>query len=276
MQKQIASRSAVVALIVALVVFTVPGISEAVSTTINNVTVTVGGLTWCITGCTPNPSGNNVNGAIWSTAAGTVISSPDSPGNHTLILTQTPNIGGNGDIFNFDSSDMATPGGTSCNATTPCTTTLNINGISIPLSGGQANALANFNNDPGGATHNEATNWNGAVFNGGPGGLIVWFGYADNAHTDQCADTVGTVASNCLPDNPWQGSPSTVFIGGTVNSAQNVGCDRPNTPNCFDAGAIRIEVNNAVSTPEPSSLFLLGGGLIGFAALLKTRARNKG
>jgi hypothetical protein len=274
--KALMTRASLVhVLFTALCIFIIPATSEAVSTPINNVMVTVGGVTWCITGCSSAPTGNSGAGAIWSTAAGTVITSPDSPGNHTLILTQTPNIGGNGDVFNFDTSDRDGTAIGTCSPSLPCLTVLSINGTSIPLSGGQANALANFNNDPGGTLHNEASNWNGAVFNGGPGGLIVWFGYADNAHSDQCADTTGTVASNCLPDNPWQGSPNTVFIGGTVNGVQNVGCDRPNTPNCFDGGAIRIEINNAISTPEPASVFLLGVGLIGFAALLKKRARTE-
>src|ERR1051325_8701013 len=126
-------------LFTALCILLVPATSEAVSTTINNVTVTVGGVTWCITGCSTSPTGNSGAGAIWSTAAGTVITSPDSPGNHTLILTQTPNIGGNGNVFNFDTSDRDGTAIGTCSSSLPCSTVLSINGTSIPLSGGQAN-----------------------------------------------------------------------------------------------------------------------------------------
>lgn len=129
----------------------------------------------------------------------------------------------------------------------------------------QANVLANNNVDPGGAEHNEASNWNQAVFNGGPGNFIVWFGYADTAHTDACADTTGQVPNNCLPDNPWQGSPNTLFVGAAGGSPGAGGCARPGFSSCFDAGAIRIEVN-PTGVPEPTALFLLGAGLIGLAA----------
>jgi hypothetical protein len=43
------------------------------------------------------------------------------------------------------------------------------------------------------------------------------------------------------------------------------GCARPGFSTCFDAGAIRIEVN-LTGVPEPTALFLLGAGLVGLAA----------
>jgi hypothetical protein len=82
------------------------------------------------------------------------------------------------------------------------------------------------------------------LFNGGPGNFIVWFGYADTAHTDACADTTGQVPNNCLPDNPWQGSPNTLFVGAAGGSPGAGGCARPGFSTCFDAGAIRIEVKS--------------------------------
>lgn len=227
-------------------IFVTPTTSQAI--VINNVTVTVGNLTVCISGCANN---------IWSSAAGTNVTSGGAI--QSLVLTQTAG-------FNFDSSEGIGGATPNCGAPTPCTTTLTINGVAIALSGANANVLANNNVDPGGAAHNEASNWNGAVFNGGPGGLIIWFGYADNAHTDACADTTGSVASNCLPDNPWQGSANTLFVGAAGGSAAGGGCDRPGVAPCFDAGAIRIEVNPAVTTPEPSAMLLLGFGLVGVAA----------
>jgi len=234
------------AFIMGISILAVPETSHAVSITINNVTVTVGSVNGCISGCS-NPTNN-----IWASAAGTVLTSPDVSGTHSLVLTQTAG-------FNFDTSDN---NGLNCSSSAPCATTLSINGVVIPLSGPNATALANFNTDPGGAAHNEATDWGTKVFNGGPGGLSVWFGYADNAHTNPCADADG----NCLPENPWQGSPNTLFVGATGGPT---GCDRPGITACFDAGTIRIEVNPLAITPEPASMLLLGFGLIGLAGWVR-------
>jgi hypothetical protein len=237
-----------VAFVIGISIFAAPSTSHAL--VINNVTVTVGNLTACITGCANN---------IWSSAAGTNVTSGGAIS--SLVLTQ------NG-AFNFDTSDANAQG----HCSGGCLTTLNINGVAIPLSGGQANQLANNNADPGGTTHNEASNWNGFVFDGGPGGLRVWFGYADTAHSDACADTTGTVAGNCLPDNPWQGSPNTQFVGAAGGSPGAGGCTHTGFSTCFDAGAIRIEVNAGV--PEPSAMLLLGAGLIGLAAWGKKRKQS--
>jgi hypothetical protein len=246
-----------------------PKASEAASVTINTLSVTVGGVTWCISGCATV----GANGPIWGAAAGTVIHSPSEGGTQVLLLTQT----GVGGQFNFDSSDRGGGAGGDCNAANPCATSLTINGTTITPSGTQANALANFNLDDGSITHQEATAWGPAISNAGAGGLIVWFGYADSAHNSPCTDTTGLggeIAGDCTPNAPWQGSANTTFIGGTVTTTPGNGCDKTGITACFDAGAIRIQVNDSIATPEPSVLLMLGVGLVGIAFVTRKRAKN--
>ena len=224
---------------------------EATSVTIQNVTVTpaVGAdtRTWCMIGCVFNSSAGN----LWAAFANTVINSPSSGGNQSLVLTQNPTDTVPG--FNFDTSEHIFGDGTpriraarAGGLAPSCVMTLNIltnlfGLVSVPLP--LNNALNNFNADPGGGTHQEAQNWNVSVLNQ-PGGLHVWIGYADNAHAGDCADTTGTIASNCLPDNPWQGSPNTIFAGQAIGRCDGAECLRPGITSCFDAGAIRIELND--------------------------------
>src|SRR4030095_2475096 len=144
MKQKITSVLGVIAFGAVIALFSAPTASDAAAITINTLSVTVRTTTCVIAGCA-NP--------IWGPAAGTNLTSSDTAGpNKSLVLTQT-----NG--FNFDTSE---PGNVPCTGANPCATTLNINGTNIAISGAQANALANFNADPGGIAHNEASNWNGA------------------------------------------------------------------------------------------------------------------
>src|SRR5207249_4556184 len=102
-------------------------------------------------------------------------------------------------------------GATRCTPGTPCTTSLSINGGATTLSGTGTNILADNNQDvlagdPASLTHNEARDWS-QVGGVGPDSQ-VYFGYADNLHTDNCHDTNGNTGApnNCLPS----------VVGGTV------------------------------------------------------------
>jgi len=268
-----ATQMSLGAAFVAGAVMFVPTQSHATSVNITQLTVTVGDITACISGCVPN---SGAGGAIWGAATG-VINSSDVGGIQSLIVTQTAG-------FNFDTSEghpqsLINP---NCSAANPCAVSIAVNGVTqVNLPASNANALNNFNTDPGGAGHQEAQNFT-QIFDGGPGGFRISIGYADTAHNGVCLDNnagiPGSLSQNCIPD-PFASSSTVRFVGAAGGTVELGGCTRvaiaPTGAPCFDAGAVLIQLNAApVTTPEPASMFLLGGGLLGFAAWRRRRRRS--
>jgi hypothetical protein len=201
-------------------------------------------------------------------ASGTTITAGQD-----LILTQNPTTPGS---FNFDTSDVLCAGSVStCPAPVIKVTIQGVGTVSFIDGTPTNNVLHDNNSDPRNAAHNESKAW---TLLGSIAGIKLWVGYADDAHTDACTDGnegPGT-AGNCHPD-PWQGSFNTIFLGNLVTESTPDGCSRPGSVQCFDAGAIRMEFDSSsqiFATAEPSTMVLLGIGLLGFATWKKRRLEN--
>jgi len=234
--------------------FAAPAVTQAAN--ITSVSVTIGDATWCDTtgSCVANSDGEG--GKIWNLGPTGV----DLSGGLALVLTQ-------GQLtrtsYNFDTSEI----------TGPNVPKITINGIVFNDTG---MVLNDHGTDPEAQLHQEAVDWTSL---GSSGGIQLWVAYADNAHggttgagSQQCSDANHT----CLPENPWFGSPNTVFLGGPVaGGCVPTGGSTINPDlSCFDAGALRIELA-PVQTPEPSILLTLGTGLIGIATAFRKGLKNR-
>lgn len=214
----------------------IPSGSQAATTTIANVSVTIGG--------TPSSP-------VWTPQALT--------GGQTLVLTQNAATTSSALTANydFDISDSTCPGGCA-----PAVVSFTADGVTYSMTD-STQALTLKNGDPDNPSFNEGQTYTklGTITTVGGLNVTVYVGYADNAHTNACGSDASSLglpgSSTCFP-TPFNGNYTTAaatFFQGIpqllpatepTDSSGHNSCSKT-TADCWDAGVIAFSV--AQSTP---------------------------
>jgi hypothetical protein len=233
---------AVALMLVGVSVIAAPATSQATTITITSVTVSVGPASFS---------------SIWTFPVNLAEG-------QSLLLSQT---GVAVNAYNFDTSDVCIP---ASNCTTPPTITVatNVGNFIFTDSGNVLSSPAGVGADTLVAPPLETREYVAAGQTGGAGtGLSLNVGYADDAHFESphtacsATGTVDTPIINCRPD-PFSATfmQATLVTGGCL--AANGSFDGRS---CIDAGVLRFVNTTVPRVPEPSTLVLLGGGLLSLA-----------